>query len=257
MRMPGLPEGWLTWPREEREKWVLVLAEMERREKTRAISRMYPESGPLRRELYPRHLEFFAAGAVHRERAFIAANRVGKTWGAGGYETALHLTGDYPAWWIGKRFSEPVRWWAAGKTNETTRDIVQSTLLGAVTSEDGRKVCNGTGLIPGDLLGQFSWKAGVTDLVDTVQVRHKSGGWSTLGLKAYAQGRGAFEGAAQHGIWLDEEPTMEVYIECLTRTMTTDGCVLCTFTPLEGMSDVILAFLHPELATNTETGAVS
>ena len=121
MRMPGLPEGWLTWPREEREKWVLVLAEMERREKTRAISSLYPDSGPLRRELYPRHLEFFAAGRVHRERAFIAANRIGKTWGVGAYETALHLTGDYPAWWQGKRFAEPVRWWASGKTNETTR----------------------------------------------------------------------------------------------------------------------------------------
>ena len=30
------------------------------------------------------------------ERAMMAANRVGKTWGAGGYETALHLTGRYP-----------------------------------------------------------------------------------------------------------------------------------------------------------------
>lgn len=249
----SLPLHWETWSRSQREEWLSVQLEFERRARTRTISRLYPDSGPLRRELYPRHLEFFAAGRVHRERAFIAANRIGKTWGVGAYETTLHLTGDYPSWWEGKRFAEPVRWWASGKTNETTRDIVQAALLGAVTSEDGRKVCNGQGMIPGDLLSGYSWKAGVTDLVDSVSVRHKSGGLSTLGLKAYAQGRGAFEGAAQHGIWLDEEPDMSVYIECLTRTMTTDGMVICTFTPLEGMSDVVMAFLHPDTAANSES----
>ena len=77
-------------------------------------------------------------------------------------------------------------------------------------------------------------------------VKHVSGELSTLGLKAYAQGRGAFEGTAQHGIWLDEEPDMAVYAECLTRTMTTDGMILATFTPLEGMSDVVMAYLHSQ-----------
>ena len=36
------------------------------------------------------------------------------------------------------RFSLPVRWSAAGKTNETTRDIVQATLLGGIAQRDGR-----------------------------------------------------------------------------------------------------------------------
>ncbi len=31
--------------------------------------------------------------------------------------------GRYPDWWEGRRFSGPVRAWAAGKTNETTRDV--------------------------------------------------------------------------------------------------------------------------------------
>jgi hypothetical protein len=42
---------------------------------------------------YARHMEFFEAGAKYRERCMMAANRVGKTLGAGGYETAAHLTG--------------------------------------------------------------------------------------------------------------------------------------------------------------------
>ena len=225
---------------------IEIADELERRRKREVLFSMYPEEGPLRRALYPKHMEFFELGAVHRERAAIAANRVGKTWGIGAYETTLHLTGRYPDWWRGRRFSQPVQWWAAGKTNETTRDIVQSALLGKVIFVDGRKSLSGTGMIPGDDILDWSWKTGVADLCDTVDVRHVSGRSSTLGLKTYAQGRGAFEGTAQDGIWVDEEPGMDVYTECLTRTMTTNGILIATFTPLEGMSDVVMAYLHPE-----------
>jgi phage terminase large subunit-like protein len=39
-----------------------------------------------------------------------------------------------------------------------------------------------------------------------------------------------------------------VYVECVVRTMTTGGLVLVTFTPLEGMSEVVLSFLESERA---------
>ena len=44
---------------------------------------------------YPKQQQFFATGQRYRERGFFAANQIGKT-EAGGYETALHLTGLYP-----------------------------------------------------------------------------------------------------------------------------------------------------------------
>ncbi len=61
------------------------------------------------------------------------------------------------------------------------------------------------------------------------------------------QGRGSFEGTALHGIWLDEEPPLDVYGECLIRTATTDGIIMLTFTPLAGMSEVVMGFLPAEL----------
>jgi phage terminase large subunit-like protein len=189
-------------------------------------------------------MEMFAAGAEHRERLMLAANRIGKTEGVGGYESTLHLTGLYPAWWVGKRFDHPVQWWAAGRTNETTRDIVQAKLFGKVEFAGGRKGVSGTGLVPAETIGDVHWKSGVPDLIDTVSVKHVSGGLSVLGLKSYQQGRGSFEGTEQDGIWLDEEPPLDVYSECLVRTMTTDGCLILTFTPLEGMSDVVMLFLQ-------------
>ena len=45
--------------------------------------------------------EFHEAGAVHRERLFMAGNQLGKTV-AGSFEWAMHLTGDYPDWWNGR-----------------------------------------------------------------------------------------------------------------------------------------------------------
>ena len=237
--------------------YLEVLEEIERRSRQRTFYRMYPTQdigspdgtvGFFARHKYPKHMEFFAAGAEYRERCFMAANRVGKTFGAGGYETACHLTGLYPQWWPGRRFKRPVRWWAAGKTNETTRDIVQTTLLGGVAQRGGRKHFEGTGVIPGDKLGPPpAWKQGVTDLADTIRIRHASGGWSVLGFKSYQQGRGSFEGTAQDGVWLDEEPPADVYGECIIRTATTNGIVLLTFTPLEGMSDVVMSFLPKEM----------
>lgn len=232
-----------------------LIAEAERREARRRFHHLFPDEDVTRpdgsvvyaRHKYPKHLEFFEAGALYRERCMMAANRVGKTFGAGGYETTCHLTGLYPDWWTGKKFGGPVRWWAAGKTNETTRDIVQATLLGEITHAGGRKTFTGTGVVPGEMIGGITWKQGVPDLADTVRIKHVSGEWSTLGLKSYQQGRGSFEGTAQHGIWLDEEPPMDVYGECLMRTMTTQGIVMLTFTPLAGMSEVVMSFLPKEM----------
>ena len=222
-----------------------ALASLELAERRDRISRLFPAKddearGLIARDKHAKHLQFFAQGREHQERCFMAANRVGKTI-VGAYETALHLTGDYPEWWEGRRFEGPGDWWAAGDTSETTRDIVQLELLGP--SGD-----HGTGMIPWRCFeGEPVPKRGIAGAIDTVAIKHKSGGVSTLGFKSYDQGRKKFQGTKKQGIWLDEEPPADVYDECLLRLMTTDGLMLCTFTPLEGLSEVALRFL-PHLA---------
>ncbi|WP_244421791.1 terminase large subunit domain-containing protein [Azorhizobium caulinodans] len=214
-----------------------LLAEKQRRAERTKLLRMYPETGALRRQLYPKHMAFFRAGVEHQERCMMAANRVGKTYGVGGYETVLHLTGRYPDWWEGRRFDHPIEAWAAGDTGETTRDIVQSVLFGKIDDL-------GTGLIPADdIVGEPSRRAGITGAIDTAAIRHRSGGTSLIGFKSYDQGRKKFQGTAKHVVWLDEEPPADVYQEALMRLMTTSGLMLCTFTPLEGMTDIAAQFI--------------
>lgn len=197
----------------------------------------YPDTGPLRRELYVKHNQFFQGGANKRERLMLAANRVGKTEGVGGYEMALHLTGLYPEWWTGRRFTKPIQAWAAGDSAKTTRDIVQRKLYGPINSP-------GAGLIPADCIVDSSARAGVPDALDSLFVKHISGATSQLNFKSYEQGRKAFEGTEQDVIWLDEEPPLAVYTECLLRTMTSNGIIMLTFTPLMGMSETVMQFLE-------------
>jgi phage terminase large subunit-like protein len=198
------------------------------------------------RHRYAKHLEFFNAGLKYRERFALCANRIGKTLGMGGYETACHLTGWYPTWWEGVRWREPISCWAAGRTNETTRDIVQHVLLGEVEGRGADKTINKRGLIPAGAIGDPVWKAGVQHLVDTIPIRHVSGGWSDLSFKSYDQSSSSYEGTGKHVIWLDEQPPADVYGECVIRTATLGGRMMCTFTPIEGLSGIVLEILTPD-----------
>jgi phage terminase large subunit-like protein len=190
-------------------------------------------------EPYPKQKKFHAAGADHRERLLIAANRIGKTH-CGAAEMAMHLTGLYPDWWTGKRFDRPVRAWAAGVTSESARDVVQEKLIGS----PARKEEWGTGLIPKHCLGETSPSRGAPDLLDTVSVKHIGGGSSTLQFKSYAAGREKFQGVGLEVVWLDEECPSDIYFESLTRTNETGGIVYLTFTPLLGMTEIVRNFLH-------------
>lgn len=202
------------------------------RKKRNRFGLMFPDAGPLRRELYAKHLEFFADGATFRVRLFRAANRVGKTDG-GAYEVTCHLTGNYPVWWRGKRFKRPVNALVAGESGRLVRDSIQQKLIG-----DPSEI--GTGMIPYDCIIERRAKSGIPDACDTCSVRHVSGGVSLLQFQSFDQGREAFQATARDVVWMDEEPPLAVYTEALTRTMTTQGIVIVTFTPLKGMSETVL-----------------
>ena len=184
---------------------------------------------------YPKQIAFHGAGASHRERLFMAGNQLGKTW-AGGNEAAYHATGLYPKGWSGKKFSGPTIGWAAGVTGETIRDSVQRVLMGRHTEI-------GTGAIPKDKILEWSPSRGVADLMDTIQVKHISGGISQITLKSYEKGREKWQAETLDWVWFDEEPDEDIYTEGVTRTNATKGLVWMTFTPLKGMSSVVKRFI--------------
>ena len=165
------------------------------------------------------------------------------------YELTCHLLGEYPAWWEGRRFLTPIRAWAVGETAQTTRDILQATLLGPPGQW-------GSAFVPEGRIRHISRSPGnLADAVEQVQVVHVSGAVSMLGFKSYVQQRESFQGTAQHVILLDEEAPIDIRTECLLRTMTVDGIVMHTFTPLQGLSETVLQFLPDgQLPDGEQTG---
>jgi phage terminase large subunit-like protein len=190
---------------------------------------------------YPKQALFHALGAEFRERLFAAGNQLGKTL-AGGMEYAMHATGEYPDWWQGKVFDKAIVGWVAGVSGELTRDGPQRILM-------GRANAWGTGAIPATRVKEVQRRAhGAKDALETIVVWHGGGGdvqrgESIIGFKSYDQGREKFQAETLDLVWFDEEPDYAIYSEGVTRTNTTHGITFLTFTPLKGMSGVVLRFM--------------
>lgn len=213
-----------------------LLAELDRRRRTNLLATYRP---------YAKQVEFHAAGASFRERLFMAGNQLGKTL-AGAAEASLHLTGRYDDYrgpngelWTGHRFDKPVIMLAGSESYELTRDGVQRLLVGPPMSEEEW----GTGYIPKAAIVATTRRSGVSGALDSVTVRHVSGGTSTLLFKAYEQGRGKWQANTVDYVWFDEEPPEDVYFEGITRTNATRGLIAVTFTPLKGMSSVVARYI--------------
>lgn len=204
----------------------------------------FPDHGEYRRELYQKHTAFFNAGETYRERFFLAGNRIGKT-EAGAYETTCHLTGEYPEWWTGLRYNRPILAWVGGDTATTCRDIIQKKLLGDINDI-------GSGMIPKENLIDYKTRRNVPEAIELIRVRHKSGGVSQVVIKTYEQGRATWQGSEVDWIWIDEEAPSEVYGEALIRLMTTNGSIITTFTPLQGVTDLVLSALENSQDTDVK-----
>lgn len=222
---------------------------------------------PTCRMLYVKALKYMAAGLNYPERLFLAANRIGKT-DTAAFEVTAHLTGIYPKWWVGKKFDRPTDWRGAGDTMLTTRDIVQTALLGP---HEGVAQKEWRGMIPRHLIVDVTRKSGgVSNCVDTVFVQHVekvhgAPAISRFSLLSYDMGRRVFQGFECDGVWLDEEPpdpqeraeaqaqgSSEIYTECLLRLMTRNGILLSTFTPLRGMTPFLHHYFETAMMPGTE-----
>jgi phage terminase large subunit-like protein len=157
----------------------------------------------------------------------------------------MHLTGLYPEWWTGKRFHKPTNWLAGSESSELTKKGIQRLLFGRDLNDVG------TGLIPKNCIESFAPARGIPEMIDSAKIKNINGGFSTIALKSYEQGRSKWQADTVDGIWFDEEPPLEVYTEGLTRTNTTLGPILLTLTPLMGNTQVIARFLGDEPVSNT------
>lgn len=185
--------------------------------------------------------KFFLTGASER-RGILAANRIGKTVSTC-YETAMHLTGQYPDWWQGYRFNKPITCMVAGEGWAQVALVLQNELIG---TQDVKITDNlGTGAIPRDCIIIDTMRNDGANCIGC-EVKHVSGSNSYLLFANYTQEVRQLQGFKLNLAVFDEQPPDDFFSEIVTRTATTQGKVLCSFTPLKGLNGLVSKFWNNE-----------
>ena len=65
---------------------------------------------------------------VASQRLLMAGNRIGKSF-CGAMEMAFHLTGKYPKWWEGRKFTKPTILQLLGDSNRNLYHIILASKL--------------------------------------------------------------------------------------------------------------------------------
>ena len=184
--------------------------------------------------------EFFRTQSDRR--GILAANRIGKTVSTC-YETAMHLTGRYPDWWEGKRYNKPITCMVAGEGWSQVALVLQNELLGAPDVKQHDSL--GTGAIPRDCILRDTMRSDGANCIG-VEILHTSGGKSYLLFANYTQEVRQLQGFKLDLAVFDEQPPDDFFSEIVTRTATTQGMILCSFTPLKGLNGLVSKFWNRE-----------
>jgi phage terminase large subunit-like protein len=191
---------------------------------------------------------FYDAGAFATQRLVMAANGVGKSQSVCA-ELAAHVTGEYPDWWEGKRFTEG-GWeaWIGSIDNDMQKRGPQRALLGRDLED-----LLGTGLIPKQNIVDIKRRqAGVKEVADTVTIRHASGQNVVLKFLTLEQGWRKWQSGDPKIILWDEEPDdsvsdqKDILSEALTRLVRNSGIFICGYTPLLGDTQLTEHFMSSE-----------
>lgn len=170
---------------------------------------------------------YISAGIVHH-------NTIAST-----YETAMHLTGRYPKNWKGKVWDKPIIAMCSGESWEQVAKTLQSKLLGCDDIKQSYKL--GTGSIPRECIDEKSIRTDGANVL-AIEVWHETGGKSKLYFSNYTQQVRHLQGFELDLVVLDEQPPDETFSELVVRTAARNGQVLCSFTPLKGMSGLVRKF---------------
>ena len=160
---------------------------------------------------FPYQKKFFKTGKEFSRRGMIAANRAGK----------------------------PIVAMCAGESWEQVAKTLQSKLLGCDDIKQGYKL--GSGTIPKDKIDEKSIRSDGANVL-AIEVWHISGGKSKLYFSNYTQQVRHLQGFELDLVVLDEQPPDETFSELVVRTASREGQVICSFTPLKGLSGLVRKF---------------
>jgi len=147
-----------------------------------------------------------------RERWIFGGNRSGKT-EAGAAEVVMWILGKQN--YRNRKHVRAGTAWVVSVSTEKQREVTQPKLLK---------------FLP---VNQIARKQNIQrGILDFIELKN---GWRIL-FKNYSQDVDTFGGQDVDIIWFDEEPRLDIYKECLLRTIDRSGVIIGTMTPVKGMT---------------------
>lgn len=158
---------------------------------------------------------------THRNRWVLGGNRTGKT-ECGAVEALWYAQGVHPF----KEVPKKSVGWIVSLSSQVQRDVAQKKFLT---------------YLPKRMITDITMSRGRADKpangwIDTITIKNLHGEESKIGFKVCEQGYDKFQGTSQDWIWFDEEPPLDVYTECVMRTIDVKGNIWGTMTPLKGLT---------------------
>ena len=156
-----------------------------------------------------------------KNRWVFGGNRSGKT-ECGAVETIWLARGIHPY-----RENKPdIECWVVSLSTQVQRDVAQSKILNYLNKDWIVDIVMLSGKKSAMELG----------VIDFIVIRNVFGGTSKIGFKSCDQGREKFQGTSLDFVWFDEEPPLDIYLECKMRVLDKCGDIFATMTPLKGLS---------------------
>ena len=156
-----------------------------------------------------------------KNRWVFGGNRSGKT-ECGAVETIWLARGIHPF-----RENRPdIECWVVSLSTQVQRDVAQQKILNYLNKDWIEDIVMLSGK-------KSSMEMGV---IDFITIRNVFGGVSKIGFKSCDQGREKFQGTSLDFVWFDEEPPLDIYLECKMRVLDKCGDIFATMTPLKGLS---------------------
>lgn len=195
---------------------------------------------------YPYQIRFMNASKQANQRMMRSGNQTGKSYGAS-YEFAQHITGQYQDYYDGVKIENSGHlYWCIGIDLDSTARVMQKALFGTANARIEDEL--GTGSIPKDCI-DFDTITKDGGRIMSARIKHTDGGYNTLQFFGAAQGQDRLMGSVVKFVWCDEEPkhnSMDIYAQCMARTTTTDGHIMYTCTPEQGMTDLQRMYAEDE-----------
>ena len=158
---------------------------------------------------------------LKKNRWVFGGNRSGKT-ECGAVETIWMARGIHPY-----RENKPnIECWVVSLSTQVQRDVAQNKILYYL---DKNWIVD---------IVMLSGKKSAMEMgvIDFIVIKNIFGGTSKIGFKSCDQGREKFQGTSLDFVWFDEEPPLDIYLECKMRVLDKCGDIFATMTPLKGLS---------------------